>query len=116
VSTALKDLKFDADALCKKLELTDKQRAFADYYIFLTGLDAEKAVVLAGYEINYVDKKFKDPEEAEQIRKIQLKRQARSLLNNPKIIQYIKAVRENLEEQLLVDKIWVIQKLKTIVP
>jgi len=105
---------FDPQALADELRLTETQRKFADYFVFLTGLDGPKAVELAGYKLDVDTTNYKDDRVSGYYKSLKLRTKARELLNNPKILRYIKEIRDNLDKQLIVDKLWVIQKLKNL--
>jgi hypothetical protein len=104
---------FDPEKLAKELGLTDKQRAFADYYVFVAGLDGVKAVEMAGYAKNKCEG-ITDERQREYYINMSYMKTARDLLANKAIISYIRALRDNLDKQLIVDKLWVINKLKTL--
>lgn len=97
----------------KKYKLTDMQKAFADYFIFVTGLDAIAAVKMAGYAHGVPENKYSD-DLFEYYKRMNYGKIAKGLINNPKILHYIKDVREDLDNQLVVDKLWVINKLKAL--
>jgi hypothetical protein len=103
----------DLNAVANEIGLTEKQKAFAENYVFVTGLDANAAVELAGYKVEY-DYEGYSEETAEVFKYKRIASLVRELLNNKKVLTYIKILREELENQLLVDKLWVIKKLKTL--
>jgi phage terminase small subunit len=108
--------KIDLEKIVEELKLTDKQQKFAEYGVFVTGLDWVKAVEMAEYSFgkeNY-DKDYADGNIGSYYLDMQKKRKARELLSNPKILKYIKALRDEMDNQLIVDKLWVINKLKTM--
>lgn len=103
----------DLDQIAKELELTPKQRSFAENYVFVTGLDPNAAIELSEYVLDYKNENYSE----EMMEIYRQKRKAhliRELLNNPKVLNYIKILRDELENQLIVDKLWVIKKLKTL--
>lgn len=104
----------DLNKLAKELRLTEKQKLFAEYFVFVTGLEAVPAVELAGYKLVNDDYSFKDEQVKEMFRMKEAYKTSRSLLNNHKILRYISALREELNNQLIVDKLWVIKKLKDL--
>lgn len=95
------------DDLAKEIGLTEKQKKAADYYVFVTDLDAEAAVELAGYS-------FGSEKATEDTKKINRKRVAYDFIHNVKVLRYISQIRELMSNQIIVDKLWVINKLKTL--
>lgn len=107
-------LKFDPEKLAEEYKLTDMQRKFAEFYVYVTNLNGKLAVELAGYKVDK-DQYESYPENIkEKYKQRELNTIARNLLNNPKIIKYIDALRSNLESHLIVDKLWVINGLKDL--
>lgn len=101
------------EKLAEEYKLTQLQKAFAEYYVYVTGLDGPAAVELAGYKL---DKDFEgyDERTAEVFKRKAISSRARELLDNPKVTKYINALRTNLENHLIVDKLWVIKNLKDL--
>jgi hypothetical protein len=107
----------DLEREAKEIGLTEKQKQFCEYFIFVCGLDAEKAVELSEYEIgqeNYKEKYAGKESLARYYMDLQIKRIARKLLNNVKIIRYINYLKDTLDSSLIIDKLWVVQKLKKL--
>lgn len=98
----------------KNLGLNQKQMSFVEYYLFITGLNAVEAVKLAGY----IDEAKYDPNlseaEVKAYKELNFKNQANRLLRNPAIKKAIVLIREDMNEMLIVDKLWVLNKLKTL--
>jgi hypothetical protein len=105
----------DLNLLAKEYKLTDLQKAFAENFVFVTGLDAVAAVELAGYKVTNDDYEYNSEQTKEIFKQKRLSALARELLNNPKILKYISVLREELNNQLIVDKLWVLKNLKEIV-
>lgn len=103
---------FEPNKVAEACGLTEQQQKFADYYLFVTGLNGEKAAELAGYVICDPKKYEQSEEKIAYWTKIQYMKIARDLLNNPKVLEYINIVRTNMENQLVIDKLWVVKKLK----
>lgn len=105
---------FQPNELAKELGLTPKQQSFCDLFLFVSGLDGIKAFELSEY--NLKDKKPSEdaPQQEKYYYDMQVRREVRNLLGNLKIQKYIKAVRENLDLQLNVDRLWVLNKLKEL--
>jgi hypothetical protein len=99
--------------LGEDLKLSKQQIAFADYYVFVAGLDGEKAVDMAGYKFSTYEKYENENLKSYYIN-MQKQAKARDLLSNPKVLEYIRRLRNTLEQQLIVDKLWVIKKLKSL--
>jgi phage terminase small subunit len=108
----MKSETFNPNELAKQLGLTNQQQKFCDYYTYVCGLDGEKAVEMAEYKFGNYDNY--SPELKEMYLSIQRKRAVRELLDNVDILRYIKALRDNMDGQLIIDKLWVIQKLKKL--
>lgn len=106
--------KFDPNIIAKEYGLTEKQQAFADYYIFVCGLNGESAVEMAEYAIEPTPGTYKTEEEKERFKVLNARKRARELLSNTKVLNYIRDVRENMDKQLIVDKYYVIHKLKKL--
>lgn len=100
------------DELAKRLDLTEKQRLFADAYVFLTGLDGVAAAKFAGYKCDYPTNYPEDKKKYYET--LAYQGRARENLNNPKVLEYISTIRDNLDKQLVVDKLWVVNKLKNL--
>jgi phage terminase small subunit len=95
-------------------QLTEKQQKFCEYGVFLTGLDWVKAADLAGYSVGTEEQyaKYENQGLADYYRNMQWLRIARENLKLPHVLRFIKALREEMDNQLIVDKLWVINKLK----
>ena len=104
----------DLDKLSKELGLTELQKRFCDYYVFVTGLNAELAVELSGYSVESTNTEKYDEKMIAYYKELTIKRLVRVLVSNPKILKYITAIRKELNNQLVVDKLWVINKLKKL--
>lgn len=93
------------------LGLTRMQRDFIMYFIFLTNMNALQAVALAGYTHGVTEE-----DEDTKNRLIQLRYQtiANELLKNPKVVKGIKMIKDEMSEAMIVDKFWVLNKLKTL--
>lgn len=102
------------DKLAKKYKLTDKQRLFAEYYVYVTGLDGPAAVKLAEYSTINENYKFASEDMKEIYDTRQTNKIARDLLDNKKVLGYIGELRKNLENHLIVDKLWVLDNLKKL--
>lgn len=85
--------------------LNEKQKAFVENYLFTCGMNEEEALKLAGYSFNY-----KSDVEKRRCKK----RKIRELMSNEKVIAYMNKLRNDLNNQLIVDKFWVIKKLKEL--
>lgn len=104
----------DTEKLAKELKLTDKQKLFAEYFIYVTGLDGPAAVELAGYSSGSDHKDYGKESTNNFFRSLKFRQLARNLLSNRKVLDYINALRKDLDSQLIIDKLWVINKLKTL--
>ena len=78
--------------------LTEKQEGFCINYVYYTGLNAKEALGLAGYKYTGVH----------QSKIIQ------QLFRNPKVKKRINELIEERNNEILVDKLWEIKKLKTM--
>lgn len=107
--------KVNFDKLAQEYGLNELQQKFAEYFVYVTGLDGPTAVELAGYSVVNDNYDYKTEELKDYYKYIQKKRIARDLLGNSKVLQYITALRDDLNNQLIVDKLWVIDNLKRIV-
>lgn len=98
---------FDIDEYAKELGITDNQKNFCMNYVFLTALDPYKAYELAGYAI---------PEGLDDRTKKQwIHKNVMRTLNSTKVRKYLTKLREEMENQLLVDRLYVTKKLKEFV-
>jgi hypothetical protein len=88
------DFKYDSDGLNKR------QRAFCEAYVYLTEYDITRAMELAGYR---------------NVSKYDLKILGKKMLKKPKILAQIKKMKEVKEQETVVDKLWIVTKLKKIV-
>lgn len=77
--------------------LTESQEAFCINYVYYTGLKAHEALNLAGY--NYTGRRNED-------------KAIHELFKNPKIKKRINELLEERNNEILVDKLWVIKNLK----
>jgi phage terminase small subunit len=112
---AEKVLDCDYDELAKEYGLTEMQAKFAYFYVFVTGLNGPEAVKLAGYsQGNYTEDKYPDERMREFYIGALLRSQAKTLCDNPKILTLITKLREELSNQLIVDKLYVLQNLKRL--
>jgi len=102
------------DKLAKEYELTDLQQKFADYFVFVTGLNAPLAVELAGYKVINEDYEYENDQLQEFYKIKQTNKIVKELLNNAKVLKYINKIRKELDNQLIIDKLWVINKLKQL--
>jgi hypothetical protein len=80
--------------------LSPKQEQFAQAYVFLTNFDARQSAEIAGYKNKSKTNKINT---------------AKNLVNNPKVKKRIKQLVSQRDEMIVVDKHWVLKKLKEIV-
>lgn len=105
----------DFGKMAKEAGLTELQTRFAFYYVFVTGLNGKEAVDLAGYSWGRYDtNEDYDEGKREFYKELLQRQQAKNLLDNPKILAFITKLRKEMDNQLIVDKLWVIQKLKKL--
>jgi phage terminase small subunit len=86
-------------------KLTEQQRNFAIAYTLVTDFDALEAVDAAGY-------KYESASEKDNLSN--KRKMARSLLNNPKIKEYIATLVEERDNQTIIDKTFVKNGLKKL--
>jgi hypothetical protein len=112
--SSLKDIQsVDFEQLAKEYNLTVMQTKFAFFFVFVTNLNGPAAVELAGYSPgNYDDY---DERTREYYETLVRKQQAKTLLDNPKVLTLITKLREDLNNQLIVDKLYVLSWLKRLV-
>jgi hypothetical protein len=97
-----------------EVELTEQQKKFAEYGVFLTGLDWIKAVELAEYKFGEENYKENYDHKGEHYLDMLKRKKVRENLSNNNILKYISSLREELDNQLVVDKLWVTNKLKIL--
>ena len=104
---------FDFEALAKEYGLTEMQTRFCVYYVFFTNLNGPAAVELAGYSTGR-DSTYVDYDEGKRdfYEKLVRSGKAKELLGNPKVVKLLTKLREELNNQLIVDKLYVINGLK----
>jgi len=97
---------FDIDMSAKECGLTENQKNFCINYVFISGLDPYVAYETAGYKV---------PDElSDSNKKKWISSNVMKLLGNPKVLKFIKIIRDEMENQIIVDKFWVIDKLKKL--
>lgn len=105
---------FNPEELAKELGLTKQQRNFCDYYVYMYGMnDAESACRDAGYALNTYKEGYSE-HKREYYEKLWYQGKAKELLAKPKIVDYIKSLREAISENIVVDRLWIISYLKNI--
>jgi phage terminase small subunit len=104
----------DFDKLASDLKLTDNQKKFCEFYVYVTGLDGFAAVELSGYKVDKSDMEGYDERTKEIYTKKAISYKLRELLNNNNVVKYIDSLRKNLENHLIIDKLWVIKNLKDL--
>lgn len=102
------------DKLAGELELTELQRKFCEYFVFVTGLDAPAAIELAGYKLSNDEYEYKSEELKQFYIVAEKNKKAREMMRNPRVVRFISELRNELSTQLTVDKMWVINKLKML--
>lgn len=100
------------ESIAKKLQLSEHQERFANAYIYF-GMNGLEAVKLAGYQVNYDESKYSEDKRA-YYEELVYRGIAKENLENPKVIEYIKTIREQLNNSLVLDKYWVVEKLKKL--
>lgn len=96
------------------LGLTNMQLDFVNYFIFITNMDAVEALKLAGYQHGVKDSPDLDPKTRDLYIDMHYKSKANDFLKNQKIVKCIKLIKEEMSEALVVDRMWVIKKLKSL--
>lgn len=113
-STGQEVVDFDFESLAKEHKLTDLQTKFAYYYVFVTGLNGPQAAEFAGYSPGNYDDKDYDDKTKEYYKGLVFRNMAKNLLDNPKVLTLITRLRDELSNQLIVDKLYVLQNLKRL--
>lgn len=117
VKTRQEALNAAAEKKAKELGLTELQVRFCDLFVFVCGMNAEKSVEFAGYSLGNEEtaKEHADkPSLAKYYRDLAIRKVARSLLTNQNVLRYIEFLKETIDTSLIVDKCWVIEKLKKL--
>lgn len=96
------------------LGLTSMQTDFVNYFLFITGMDAVEALKLAGYSHGVNEKENIDPLLRENFIRMRYQTMANDFLKNPKIVKTIGLIKAEMNDSLIVDKLWVLKKLKSL--
>lgn len=99
----------------KELKLTEQQYNFCTCYVFLAGLDPAEAAELAGYSNGKAENSKMDEDQKKDMDRLFFRKKGAELLRNPKIVKAIQLLTDGENEKLLVNDVFVINELKTIV-
>lgn len=104
----------DFAKLGKEHGLTEMQTKFCYYYVFVCNLNGRDAVECAGYSSGKYDEKDYDERTKKYYEDLVYRNIAKNMLDNPKVLELITRLRDELNNQLIVDKLYVLQNLKRL--
>lgn len=102
----------------KDLGLNQQQQDFVIYFVFLTNMNGSEAVKMAGYKTGVERSQYPEGEagdkEFKRFEELAYTRIAQRHISNPRIIKAIQAVKNEMKEAFIVDRLWVFNKLKRL--